>query len=192
VSGRLVDAADCVLVVIDSQPGFLQEVKVPLARAIEDRIRWLIRLARELDVPLVVTEEQPPRNGATADRILAVLPDGQVRHEKEAFGLAACPPIMADLGRHGRRTAVLCGLETDVCVAQSALGLLDAGWRVVVVRDAVASPEPGHGQGLARMRDAGAEVVGLKGLAYEWLRTVDRLDVLETQLGGDTPMGVTL
>jgi nicotinamidase-related amidase len=145
-----------------------------------------------VDVPIVVTEELPPRNGATSDRILGVLAEGQVRHEKQSFGLTACEPIVADLERHGRRTAVLCGLETDVCVSQSALGLLDAGWRVVVVEDGVASPNPGHDQGLARMRSAGAEILGLKTLAYEWLRTVDRLDVLQRDLGGDAPTGVVL
>ena len=190
--GRLLDVADSVLVVIDAQPGFLREVEDSRAREVEDRIRWLVKLATALGVPVVVTEEQPARNGATAAPILEAIPEGVERHVKEAFGLAACPPIMADLERHGRRTAVLCGFETDVCVAQSALGLLDAGWRVVVVKDAVASPGTGHAQGLTRMRDAGVELIGLKGLAYESLRTVERLSVLETQLAGDVPMGITL
>lgn len=189
---RLVDVDDSVLVVIDTQPGFLKEIDDGWADAVVDRIRWLVRLARALDVPVVVTEEEAARNGETAAPILEALDDGQVRHDKEAFGLAACPPILADLERHDRRTAVLCGLETDVCVSQSALGLLDAGWRVVVVEDAVASPLPGHDQGLRRVWDAGAELVGLKTLAYEWLRRVDRLDVLTETLGGEAPAGVTL
>jgi len=190
--GRLVDDADSVLVVIDTQPGFLREIDDAWADAVVDRIRWLVRLARALDVPIVVTEEEPAHNGDTATPVLEALVDDQVRHVKDAFGLAACPPIVADLERHGRRTAVLCGLETDVCVSQSALGLIDAGWRVVVVEDGVASSQPGHDQGLARMRHVGAEVVGLKTLAYEWLRTVDRLAVLERDLGGDAPTGVVL
>lgn len=190
--GRLVDDADSVLVVIDVQPGFLREVDDDTARAVEDRIRWLVKLAAALGVPIVVTEEEPQRNGATAGPVLAALPEAQVRHVKEAFGLAACPGIVADLEAHGRRTAVLCGLETDVCVAQSALGLLDAGWRVVVVEDAVATPGTGQALGLARIRRSGAELIGTKGLAYEWLRTVDRLSVLAEQMAGDVPMGITL
>ena len=93
---------------------------------------------------------------------------------KPVFDLAACPEILADVSRHGRETIVVCGLETDVCVAQSALGLLEAGKRVVVVEDAVASPGTAHEQGLARMSRGGVELIGVKGLAYEWLGTVER------------------
>jgi nicotinamidase-related amidase len=189
---RLIDDADSVLVVIDTQPGFLGKLEADHAARIEDRIRWLVRVARHLGVPLVVTEEEPDRHGATSEVVRAVLPDDQVRHTKPVFGLAAVPEIVADLERHGRRTAVLCGLETDVCVAQSALGLLDAGWRAVVVRDAVGAPGEAHEQGLARMRDVGVELVGTKGLAYEWLRTVGRAWELDGGVGDDPPMGIVL
>jgi nicotinamidase-related amidase len=114
-----------------------------------------------------------------------------VRHWKPVFGVAENPAIVADIERHGRGTAVLCGLETDVCVAQSALGLDDRGFRVVVVEDAVASTGASHEQGLARMRDAGLELVGLKGLAYEWIRTVERAWELDPLLS-DPPSGIRM
>ncbi len=188
----LTDDADSVLVVIDAQPGFLGKLRPPDADAVVDRIRWLVRLATLLDVPILVTEEQPERNGSTAAPIDAALPTGASRHTKPAFGLAACPPIVAALERYGRRTAVLCGLETDVCVAQSAIGLKDAGWKVVAVEDAAASPGPAHAQGLARMRAAGVEVAGVKALAYEWLRTVERTERVERFLETDVPIGIVL
>lgn len=190
--GSLVDRADSVLVVVDVQPGFLDKLEPDRADALVDRIRWLVRLAAMVDVPVVLTEEHPDRNGTTAPPVDVLIPAGVTRHAKPVFGLAACPPILGDLERHGRRTAVLCGLETDVCVAQSAIGLRDAGWRVVVIRDAVASPGEAHEQGLARMRDAGVELVGLKGLAYEWIRTVDEAYRIEELMGADTPAGITL
>ena len=87
---------------------------------------------------------------------------------------------------------MLCGLETDVCVAQSALGLLDAGKRVVVVEDAVASPGTGHAQGLARMARAGVELIGVKGLGYEWLRTVERATEFGVASERDAPSGIEL
>jgi nicotinamidase-related amidase len=188
----LTDDADSVLVVIDVQPAFLDKLAPPDADAVVDRIRWLVKLAGFLDVPVVVTEEQPERNGATAQPIDAVVPSATICHTKPAFGLAACPPIMADLERHGRRTAVLCGLETDVCVAQSAIGLKDAGWNVVVLEDAVASPGSAHAQGLARLCGVGVQLAGVKALAYEWLRTVERTDLAEGFLRGDAPIGIVL
>jgi nicotinamidase-related amidase len=75
----------------------------------------------------------------------------------------------------GRKTAVLIGLETDVCVLHSAIGLLEKGYRVAVIADATGSPVPGHEMGLDRMQRAGVVVVNMKGLFYEWLRTIDAI-----------------
>jgi hypothetical protein len=60
-------------------------------------------------------------------------------------------------------------------VAQSALGLLERGYRVVAVADATGAPEPAHTAGLSRMREAGVVIVHVKNLYYEWLRTVEQV-----------------
>ena len=91
---------------------------------------------------------------------------------KPTFGLAGTPEILQAVQATNRPTAVLVGFETDVCVAQSAIGLKDRGMRVVVVEDAVFSPGEMHARGLARMTAAGVELNHCKGLAYEWTRTV--------------------
>ena len=143
-----------------------------------------------LGVPVVVTEEEPETNGATASPIAAALAPGMARHVKPVFDLSACPPILADVTPHGRATVVLCGLETDVCVAQSALGLLAAGMRIAVVEDAVGSPGTAHAQGLARMSRAGVELVGVKGLGYEWLATVERASAFAAASERDAPAGI--
>lgn len=187
----LIDADDSIFVVVDTQPGFVRKVEPTIGEATVDRIRWLVRVATGLGIPLVVTEEEPDRNGGTVDQIDALIPPNVTRHVKPAFGLAACPPIMADLERHGRGTTVLSGFETDVCVSQSALGLADAGWRVVAVEDAVAAPGAAHAQGLARMRDAGIELLGVKGLSYEWLRTLEATAALD-DVFAQPPLGITL
>jgi len=188
----LLDRDDSVLVVIDAQPGFVGKLESDRGDAVVGRVRWLVSLAGQLGVPVVVTEEEPDRNGPTHPDILAALPDTALRHLKPQFGLAGCPPILASLAATGRRTAVLCGLETDVCVAQSAIGLAAGEWRVVVVEDAVASPDTGHRQGLRRLRDEGIEVLGLKSVAYDWLRSVDlAARVLETP-DLAAPPGITL
>jgi nicotinamidase-related amidase len=190
--GRLLDVDECVLGVIDTQDGFLRKLPDEEAAELVDRIRWLCRLAGWLNAPVVVTEEEPEKNGGTASAITDALAPGTARHSKPTFDLSACPEILEDLSRHDRETVVLCGLETDVCVAQSAFGLLDLGKRVVVVEDAVASPGTAHSQGLARMARAGVELVGLKGLAYEWLRTVGRSVNFDAAIGADAPAGIVL
>ncbi|MGH3022407.1 MAG: isochorismatase family protein [Gaiellaceae bacterium] len=190
--GRLLDVDDCVLGVIDVQDGFLGKLAGEEAIELVDRIGWLCGLAGWLRAPVVVTEEAPERNGGTASVITDALAPGTARHTKPVFDLSACPAILEDLTGHDRETVVLCGLETDVCVAQSAFGLLDLGKRVVVVEDAVASPGTAHRQGLARMAGAGVELVGLKGLAYEWLRTVERSVDFDAVTGREAPAGIVL
>jgi nicotinamidase-related amidase len=189
--GRLA-AADCVLVVVDTQDGFLRKLPEAEAAGLVDRIRWLATLAGWLGVPVVVTEEEPEANGPTADPVLRVLPPDASRHSKPVFDLTATPAIRAEAARDDRGTVVLCGLETDVCVAQSALGLVERRKRVVVVEDAVGAPGPGHEQGLARLSRSGVELVGLRGLAYEWLATVERAAAFGEATGRDPPAGIVL
>jgi nicotinamidase-related amidase len=189
---RRFHADGSVLVVIDTQPGFLNKLSENEASAVVDRIRWLCRLAHWLRVPVVITEEVPKRNGETVAPVTEALPPGTVRHLKPAFDLAACPEILADLMQHDPAAVVLCGLETDVCVAQSALGLADVGMRVAVIEDAVAAAGAAHAQGLARLTRAGVELIGVKGLGYEWLGTVERANDFANAAKRDAPAGIVL
>jgi nicotinamidase-related amidase len=168
---------DCVLIVIDAQPGFhppdLPEADKANASQALDRMAWLGALATRVDVPVVVTEEEPEHNGPT-DQRLAIAP----AHIKPTFGLAGTPEILQAVRDTGRRTAVLLGFETDICVYQSAVGLLDEGLTVIVVEDATFSPGEMHARGLTRLRDAGAHLTHAKALAYEWMRTVENSTAL--------------
>jgi nicotinamidase-related amidase len=122
------------------------------------------------------------------------LPEKTVVYNKMVFGLADQPDILAAVEKIGRKTAVLVGLETDVCIAHSALGLLQKGYQVVAVSDATASPDSGHEIGLERMRRAGIVLVTVKSLYYEWLRTVVADDDFRARHGREitTPDGVNL
>jgi len=188
----LLDESDTVLCVIDVQPGFLAKLNPRMASETVDRIRWLIRLAAALAIPIVVTEEDPASNGPTVDPVVTILPGGTERWDKTSFGLADQPDLLAIIKRTGRQTTVLCGLETDVCVAHSALGLRDRGYRVAVVADAVASPGSAHAFGLDRMHGAGIALLGAKGVAYEWLRNVGRAAELSAVLESELPPGIIL
>ncbi|HSL75893.1 MAG TPA: isochorismatase family protein [Candidatus Limnocylindrales bacterium] len=172
---RLLDRGDSVLVVVDAQPGFLPSAGDPSddRTNIVARIAWLVRVAAALDVPVVVTEEQPDRNGRTDPAIADHLPPSTPVLTKPVFGLADVPEILAAVDATGRRTAVLVGAETDVCVTHSALGLLDRDYRVAVVVDATSSPGAMHEHGLRRIVEAGGTIIHAKGVYYEWLRTVE-------------------
>jgi nicotinamidase-related amidase len=166
----LLEREDVVVVVVDAQPGFL--AKGDSAQALE-RMTWLVAVAARLGVPFVVTEEEPERHGRTHERIAAQLPAGAPVFRKPTFGLTRTPEILAAVRETGRGTALVVGCETDVCVAQSAIGLRDAGLGPVVVEDATFSPGEMHARGLARLQSAGVALNHAKGVAYELLRSVD-------------------
>jgi nicotinamidase-related amidase len=91
---------------------------------------------------------------------------------KPTFGLAGTPEILAAVRETARGTAVVVGCETDVCVAQSAIGLGEQGFDCVVVDDATFSPGEMHARGLDRLSAAGVARNHAKGVTYEWLRSV--------------------
>jgi nicotinamidase-related amidase len=173
----LLDRDDSLVVVIDLQPRFWKDAldvidQDAVAQAVA-RAAWLAATATALGVPAVLTEEEPERNGPTAAEVIAAVGPETPVLTKPIFELAACPDIMAAIVATGRRTAVLCGAETDVCVTHSAVGLLEAGYRVVVAADAVCSPAGAQAFGLARLRDLGVELIHCKGIYYDWVRTLD-------------------
>src|SRR5262245_30119806 len=172
----LVDRSESVLIVVDTQPGFYAKTEPERSAALDavEQAVWLAAIARELDIPAVVTEEAPEDEGATEPRLLERLgPDVPVL-TKPAFGLAACPDIVHEVLQTKRSTSVLMGFETDVCVLQAAVGLKDMGFRAVVVADAsYTHNDRQHEFGLRRMAQLGVEVVHAKGIAFEWMRTVD-------------------
>ncbi len=172
----LLDRADCQLVVIDMQPRFYGSgaaVDRDRLAEVTARVAWLAGVAAALGVPVTITEEDADRNGPTAGIVLERAPRGTEVLAKAVFGLADEPEILAAIEGMGRRTVVLAGIETDVCVAQSALGLRERDYRVVVVTDATHAPGEMHGHGLRRMRDAGVTLLHAKGVYYEWVRTLE-------------------
>jgi nicotinamidase-related amidase len=170
---RLIDPDDSVLVIVDAQAGFVDRVEPERRHGLLDRIAFLARSARFCGIPVVATVETPEDWGDLHPALRAAVGDAPVIR-KEVFGLADDPAVWPEINATRRSSVVLAGLETDVCVAQSALGLLDRGLRVVAVADAVASPGRAHEAGLERMRQAGAVLVVAKQLHYEWMRTVER------------------
>ena len=179
----LLERDDSVLVVIDAQVGFSGASDADAERAAQSRAvaAWLAAVATVLGIPAVVTEEDAATRGRTDPAIATALPAGTQVFDKRVFGLAGEPAIVSAIEKTQRRTAVLVGAETDVCVAHSAIELQDLGWRDVVVSDATFSPVPMHERGLDQLRDAGIAVRHAKGVYYDWVRTLATARAFEAE-----------
>lgn len=161
--GRL-DRERASLVVVDIQEGFRKAV--PEFDQVARAAAALVRGAEAMDVPVVITEQYPKGLGETAPEVAERLPDGVAPLQKTVFSAVEAEGF--DLA--GRDQAIICGIETHVCVNQTALDLLASGAEVHVVEDAVASRFPDSKRiGLAKMERAGAVLSSVEMALFELL-----------------------
>lgn len=166
-SPNLLGAARSCLCVIDVQEKLLPVVDN--ATNIVRRIEKLIAAANELQVECLGTEQYPEKLGSTVPELKQKLSHVLT---KRMFSVRECFAGFESLWQAGRRSIVLCGIETHVCILQSALDLLAAGWDVYVVLDAVGSRHVwDHQTAIERMRQAGAKVVTSEMVMFEWCET---------------------
>jgi nicotinamidase-related amidase len=168
----LLDRKRAALVVVDVQEGFRAYDSFDgVARA----CRRLIAGARLLGLPALVSEQYPKGLGHSAPEL--DLRD-EPRVEKRVFSAARAEGF--DL--HGREQALVCGIETHVCVSQTVHDLLDRGLEVQVAADAVGSRHAlDHERGLERLERAGAVVTTVESVLFELLGGAEAPEFREVQ-----------
>jgi nicotinamidase-related amidase len=132
-------------------------------------------MARIVGIPVLGTEQYPSRMGGTDERLTPLLESLGARiYPKMSFGCVGCAPFMSDIEESGRQQVILIGIETHICVNQTALGLLERGYKVFLAADAVgARTQEMHDIGLARISQAGAALAHSESIAYEWLYSAE-------------------
>ena len=170
IARRPLDAEQCALVVIDVQQKLLPPIfnNEQLVR----NSQLLIRLANILQIPVLLTTQYARGLGETVPEIASLLPEPAAIDKLEfgCFGKDQFCSAVKNLPGN-RNTMLLCGMETHICVMQTALGALSQGYLVHVASDAVGSrAESNWKVGLGRMRDAGAVISSTEMMMYELLR----------------------
>jgi nicotinamidase-related amidase len=166
----LLDRARAQLLVVDVQERLLPAMHE--GERLVERCAILMQAAQRLGIPVTVSEQYRKGLGATVARLDNIKGDAAVM-EKMHFSCAADPAIAAHvdgLARGGRSQLVICGIESHVCVAQSALGFKAMGLPVTVVADAVTSRKPDSvALALARLSAGGVTVANTEMAVFEWL-----------------------
>jgi nicotinamidase-related amidase len=165
---RILRPADCALAVID-----IQEKLLPAIFEKERVVRntqLLVRLADILSLPVVVSTQYEKGLGKTVAEISSLLPEIKPL-EKLEFGCFGNAEYCSAVGKlPNRGTLLLCGIESHICVTQTALGALNQGLNVHVAADAVSSrTELNWKLGLNRMQAAGAVLSSTEMMIYELL-----------------------
>jgi nicotinamidase-related amidase len=162
-AGKL-EADRTILVVVDVQEGFRKAI--PDFEKVAKATGTLIEGAEAIGVPIVVTEQYPKGLGETAPEVAEHLPEATEPLEKVVFSAAEAEGF--DL--QGRDQALVCGIETHVCVNQTVLDLLESGVDVEVAEDAVGSrTEENKRVGLHKMEAAGAVLTSVETALFELL-----------------------
>jgi nicotinamidase-related amidase len=171
IARRPLEAEQCALIVVDMQEKLLPPIwqKEQLVK----NAQLLIRLAGILKIPAIVTTQYSRGLGNTVPEIASLLPES-APIDKVMFSCFGSDVFCSLVKRlPGQRTTVLlCGMETHICVTQSALDALREGYVVHVASDAVSSrTEWNWHVGLDRMRAAGAVISSTEMIIYELLRS---------------------
>ena len=169
---RLLERKNAALLVIDVQ----ERINAVMAdQGHLPRIEVLVEACRSLEVPVIASEQYPQGLGTTIESLAAALADPPVtklafsciRDEKSRWAVESCR----------RRQIVVTGIETHVCVLQTVLDLLAAGYQVHVPHDAVASRRPADKEwALRRMEAAGAVITSTESALFELLERCDTAD----------------
>lgn len=170
IARRPLEADQCALFVIDIQEKLLPPIfqKEQLVR----NAQLLIRATQILKIPAMVSTQYAKGLGATVPEVASLIP-GTSAIDKTLFSCLGSEAFCAALKRlpEDRRTILLCGMESHICVAQTALGALREGYLVHVASDAVSSRTEWNWRiGLDRMRSAGAVISSTEMMIYELMR----------------------
>lgn len=170
---------DTVLVLIDIQQS-LFNVMHEKEKLLDGAVR-LVRGAIALGVPVVWLEQRPDKIGPTVEPLRELLA-GQEPIEKVCFSCWLSDDFVAAIRTTGRRQVLVAGIETHICVYQTASDLVANGFEVQVVSDAVSSrTQANRRAGIDRIRGNGGTVTSVETALFEIMRTADHpafLDIL--------------
>src|ERR1700722_15041460 len=171
IARRALEAEQCALVVVDIQEKLLPPIfqKEQLLR----NSKLLIRAAGVLKIPAIMSTQYAKGLGDTVAEIASLLPETEAidKDQFSCFGSNAFCTLLKRLPGK-RNTLLLCGMESHICVTQTALGALREGYLVHVASDAVSSRTEWNWKiGLDRMRTAGAVISSTEMMIYELMRS---------------------
>ena len=163
----LIKAENSCLLIID-----IQQKLTPHVRKYQQLIsntQWLMKLARELDIPLLISEQYPSGLGNTIDEIKEMARDADVI-DKVHFSCCADETCNSRINALSKDQVIIAGIEAHVCVLQTALDLLSQGKQVFVVADCISSrSETDQLLAIERLRKEGVVIVSKEMVFFEWV-----------------------
>ena len=157
------------LLIIDVQEKLVNALDKDI---IVKRVSNLVKSARLLNIPVVATEQYPKGLGATVENVSAEVAENTPVFEKTSFNALEADGVLEKIKAFNKKQIVICGIETHICVHQTAAALLREGYEVYVIKDACASRSKYEfKQGIELMASNGVKVSCVEIVLFEWLKT---------------------
>ena len=163
------DAEKAVLVVIDVQERLVPAMPEDIYLRLRNTVAMLVEVAGLLGLPVVTTEQYPKGIGHTVPELAAACNETVI--EKVSFGCCGEATFLEALKNTGRTQVLITGMEAHVCVYQTVLGLLEDGYYVHLIRDAICSRnKTDYLAGVANAGQAGAVVTTAETVMFQMLQ----------------------
>ena len=164
----MLSAQDSLVLIIDIQEKLVASLN---KHSVVNCAVKITNASRLLDIPVIVTEQYPSGLGSTVAPLKAFLPDNVDIVEKTYFNTLLEEGFLEKIKSYGRKQIVIFGIETHICVYQTACALVEAGFEVYAVKDACASRgKYEFKQGIEAMRDNGVKISCVEIILFEWLK----------------------
>ena len=168
---KLCQAQQSQLLIIDIQDRLASAMPAEVLEKVIKNNNILVRAAKELDIPVIHSEQYPKGLGNTVTEISSTLPDAAVSIEKTCFSCSETEGFHDLLAKNKRQQIIITGIESHICVLQSAIQLQRHGYTVYVVEDAVCSRKKSHHKNaIQRLRQSGIIISNVESVLFEWLR----------------------
>lgn len=174
VKGKYLSHETCGLWIVDVQEQLFPHID--RSYEILEQICYALEAARLLRIPIFVSEQAPDKLGETVEAIKKRLPEGQTIYSKTTFSGYRDRAIRTAIERIGMKTWILVGIETHICVLQTAKDLMAAKKEVVVLNDAVSSRSLfDFSTAIGELRDCGARISSTETMIYECIRDANSI-----------------
>lgn len=162
---------DSIVLAIDIQERLLAAIMEPARERVLYNTTTLLRTAGLLSIPVLYTEQYPQGLGSTVAEIQEALPDNAQYFDKTHFSCCGASDFLDAIRTSHKRQVIIAGMESHICVMQTALELKQDGFEVFVADDAVCSQKMAHWKSaLNRLRQAGIVTAPTESILFEWLR----------------------
>lgn len=164
----LMDRDNSLLLIIDVQERLAPAMDSP--REVINNTAKLLAVAQKLKIPFIITEQYPKGLGPTMVDLRQIADDKKNYYEKLEFSCAKNEEIFKAVKASGKKQVIIAGIETHICITQTALDLKSRGYEVFVVSNACSSRDALQNVlGLQRMSKNGVDIVSSEMVFFEWL-----------------------